>query len=304
MLDEATHFFDGWTVQTLDDDWNELYGSYVLQIDDPRSASGYDELNRQLPDIEVDREDVRPPRPPVFPQPVGSPEKFNACAVCYSEVNLENWWLLRPCKHGFCEACAKTVYPPKEPGENHASHLLRCQACPTCRGDIVEIERIFLNFVILDRQDVVLPVVYEDDNDAALGAAAAAAASLEEELEDDGAAARRAENQRIVADLMHSERHRGLPVPNHNWDTLEDEIGLEDFDLSQPNTGSQRSNTGSQRSLPAIGHSRPKPTAKRGRPGRGRGSSQPTDRGAKVKLLDRRAESILKNSKGKQPIGE
>jgi hypothetical protein len=299
MLDEATHFFDGWNVHTLEDDWNEAYGQYILQIDEPRSAAGYDELNRNLPDVDVDVEEPRPPRPPGGPQGGEIAKKIYACAVCYSEVNIDNWWVIRPCKHCFCEACVRTVYPIKEPTESYGTWLLRCQACPTCRGDIIEVEKIFLNFVILDAVDLVLPVVHVDDNDVAEGAASAAAAALEEELEDDGAASRRLENQRIVSDLMHSERHRGTAMPNHQWDTLDDEIGLEDFDLSQPNTSSQRS-------LPAIGHARTKPAPKRGKGSRGRrgGSQPPRDRASQVKMLDRRAQSILKTTKGKQPIGK
>jgi len=39
FLDEASHFFDGWSVHTLDDDWNEAYGAYIQQIEDHRNEA-------------------------------------------------------------------------------------------------------------------------------------------------------------------------------------------------------------------------------------------------------------------------
>lgn len=297
MLDEASHFFDGWTVRTLDDEWNEMYGQYIAQIDDPRSAAGFDDLNAELPDVAVDLEEPRPGPPPP-PPPNGNGNEvgraFNGCSVCYGELNQDNWWIVRPCRHCFCEACVKVIFPPKRSDETFAEHVMRCQNCPTCRGHLYEVEKIFPNFVILTEGDHVLPVVHEDENQAAAAAAAVAAASLEEELEDDGAAVRRAENQRLVADLMHTNRHEGASAPSHNWDALQDEIGIEDFDDSQVSQGA------SQRPLPVIGSQRGRGRGRRGTRG-GRGASKPRDRASVVADLDQRAQSILK--KNKRPIG-
>ena len=107
---------------------------------------------------------------------------------------------------------------------------------------------------------------------------------------------------------LQSFRHRGPPCPNHHWDTLQDEVELEDFDLSQPHSQPMR-----QRPLAALGMEAQRGgggrgrgrggRGGRGRGGRGRGarggSSQPADRATVVQQLDRRALSILK--KGKQP---
>jgi hypothetical protein len=86
---------------------------------------------------------------------------------------------------------------------------------------------------------------------------------------------------------------------------LEDEVDLEDFDLSQPHSQTPTQ----QRPLAALGID--STGGGRGRGGRGRRGgrggrggrrgrgSQPTDRAGIVEQLDRRALSILK--KGKQP---
>ena len=103
-------------------------------------------------------------------------------------------------------------------------------------------------------------------------------------------------------------RHRGQARPNQHWDALEDEVELEQFDLSQPHSQPPRR----QRPLAALGTQAQQAggvrggRGVRGRGGRGRGGrggrgggSQPAERATVVQQLDRRALSILK--KGKQP---
>jgi hypothetical protein len=296
FLDQAIHFFDNWTVANLEDSWNEEYGNYISQIDDARNASGFDELNQDLPDVEVDGDDQPASQPAAMPPVVGpGPRTFNACAVCYGEMNHDNWFFARPCKHCFCETCLSTeIFPPKLPDETFADHFLRCKPCPTCRSHIIEIEKLYPNYLTLTEGDIFIPVVHDDDNDAGAGMAAAVVGvgDNEEEEEDEAAAARRLENQRLVANLMYSNRHRGSPRPTQNWDTLQDEVDLEDFDLNQPHSQSQ-----SQRPLSTLGE--------RGRRGRGRGRGgqrklkAKEDRKTVIRQLDQRAKSILK---GKQPL--
>ena len=109
--------------------------------------------------------------------------------------------------------------------------------------------------------------------------------------------------------IIQSFRHRGAPCPNHHWDTLEDEVELEEFDLSQPHSQTpirQRplaalgleAHQGRQAS-PGGGRGRGGRGGRGSRGGRGRRGSQPADRAGIVQQLDRRALSILK--KGKQP---
>ena len=114
---------------------------------------------------------------------------------------------------------------------------------------------------------------------------------------------------KVVETIIQSFRHRGAPRPNHHWDTLEDEVELEEFDLSQPHSQTpirQRplaalgleAHQGRQAS-PGGGRGRGGRGGRGSRGGRGRRGSQPADRAGIVQQLDRRALSILK--KGKQP---
>jgi hypothetical protein len=285
----------------LDNEWNEMYGSYILQIDEPRTSSGFDELNRNLADVEVDQEEPRPPVPPGDAPGAAAGSRIIACPVCYQEMNHDNWFIVRPCRHCFCQSCINILFPPKLDTETYADHFMRCQPCPTCRGNLIEVEKIFPNYILLTEGDLFVPAVHDDDDNAAAAAAAAAAAELEEELEDNGAAGRRLENQRLLADLMHANNPPTPPRPNHRWDMLEDEVELEDFDLSQPHTQSQDS----QRPLAAIGEVQP-PRGRGSRGSRGprgsRGSrggrmgrrGPPQDRNTQIRLLDHRAQSILR----------
>ena len=303
LLDEASHFFDTWNVQMLDNEWNEMYGAYILQIDEPRTASGFDEMNRQLPDVDVDQEEPRPQQPPGDAAGAAAPSRIIACTVCYQEMNHDNWFIVRPCRHCFCESCVNILFPPKLDAETYAEHFMRCQPCPTCRGNLIEVEKIFPNYIVLTEGDLFVPAVNDDDDNAAAAVAAAAAVELEEELEDNGAAARRLENQRMIADLMHSNNHRTQARPHHRWDMLDDEVELEDFDLSQPHSQSQDS----QRPLAAIGEAPPA----RGRGSRGsRGSrgrcgrrGPPQDRQSQIRLFDHRAQSILRTRKPQSAPG-
>jgi lysophospholipase L1-like esterase len=70
FLDEASHFFDGWNTHTLQDDWNEAYGAYIQQIEDPRNIDILDAMNEELPEIELPAQ-PRPvaPGPPDGPAP-------------------------------------------------------------------------------------------------------------------------------------------------------------------------------------------------------------------------------------------
>ena len=54
-------------------------------------------------------------------------------------------------------------------------------------------------------------------------------------------------------------RHRGPPRPNQHWDALEDEVELEDFDLSQPHSQPRR-----QRPLATLGTEAPREGGSRG----------------------------------------
>jgi hypothetical protein len=215
MLDNACHFYDGWTVKTLEDSWNEEYGSYIMAIDNPRTVEELEDLNRGLEDIEIP--DLQPPPPPpalAAAAAAAPPSRtFNACAVCYGELHHHNWYLLQPCLHCFCEHCLKVeIQPAREPNESVAAHLLRLRPCPTCRSVIENYLKIFPNYVTLTESDLVIPVVHDECAaavvvaDAAADAMAVAGAEVEAEMEAERAAERVLENQRIVSDLMYSDR--------------------------------------------------------------------------------------------------
>jgi len=213
MLDQACHFFDGWTVTTLEDSWNEEYGQYIMEIDHPRTVEGLNLLNRGLDEIDIPEEQPPPPPPALAAAAAAAPPSrtFNACSVCYGEMNHDNWFILRPCWHCFCERCVKQeIRPERRPGEPLIDYLMRLRNCPTCRGDIVEAFKIFPNYVTVTEGDLVLPVVHADLEDAAEAAHAAAIAAagveVESEIAAEAAAARVLENQRIVAELMYSDR--------------------------------------------------------------------------------------------------
>ena len=219
MLDQACHFFDGWTVTTLEDTWNEEYGQYIMQIDNPRTVEVLDEINRGLLDIEIP--DIQPPAlPPALAAAAAlaaPPSRtFNACAVCYGELNHENWWIIDPCWHCFCKTCiTREIHPERGPTESYIDHFMRLRPCPTCRGGIDRVFKIFPNYLTLTEADLVIPVVDADAPAAdapAADAAAIAAAGVEVEAEiaaeiaAEAAAARVLANQRIVSDLMYSDR--------------------------------------------------------------------------------------------------
>ena len=218
MLDQACHFFDGWTVKTLEDSWNEEYGQYIMQIDHPRTAEGLNEINRGLPDIDIPEDQPPPPPPALAAAAAAAPASrtFNACAVCYGELNHDNWYILKPCWHCFCEGCVKNeIHPERGPTESYVDHFLRLRPCPTCRGEIDEAFKIFPNYLTLTDGDLVIPVVNPDDvaaaaaataADAAAAAVAVAGEEVEAEIEAEAAAARVLENQRIVSDLMYTDR--------------------------------------------------------------------------------------------------
>jgi len=218
MLDQACHFFDGWTVTNLEDSWNEEYGQYIMEIDHPRTVEGLDELNRGLDDIEIPEDQPPPPPPALAAAAMAAPRTrtFNACAVCYGEMNHDNWFILRPCWHCFCERCVKEeIHPKRREGESLIDYLMRLRTCPTCRSDIEEAHKIFPNYVTVTEGDLVIPVVSDDDAAEAAHAAAeaahaaavaAAGVEVEAELAAEAAAARVLENQRIVSDLMYSDR--------------------------------------------------------------------------------------------------
>ena len=89
FLDQACHFYDSWTVHTLEDAWNEEYGPYIMQIDEPRAAEGYDALNEEagLEPVEIPDDLPAPgvlPLPPPPQQQQPGERRFRACAVCYS----------------------------------------------------------------------------------------------------------------------------------------------------------------------------------------------------------------------------
>ena len=219
MLDQACHFFDGWTVTTLEDSWNEEYGQYIMQIDNPRTVQDLDDINRGLLDIEIPEEQP-PPLPPALAAAaaVAAPaaRTFNACAVCYGELNHDNWYIMKPCWHCFCERCVKDeIHPDQGPNESFVDHFMRLRPCPTCRGDIEDAFKIFPNYVTITDADLVIPVVHADAEGAAVAADApaadaaavdAAGEEVEAEIAAEAAAERVLENQRIVSDLMYSER--------------------------------------------------------------------------------------------------
>ena len=226
MLDQACHFFDGWTVNTLEDTWNEEYGQYIMQIDNPRTVEVLDEINRGLLDIEIPNLHP-PPQPPALAAVAAlappAARTFNACAVCYGELHHENWWILDPCWHCFCKDCVtKEIYPDRGPNESYVDHYMRLRPCPNCRGEINRGFKIFPNYLTLSEADLIIPVVDADAaavaadapaadaaaaDAAAADAAAVAAAGLEVEAEiaAEAAAARVLANQQIVSDLMYSD---------------------------------------------------------------------------------------------------
>ena len=223
MLDQACHFFDGWTVTTLEDTWNEEYGQYIMQIDNPRTVEVLDEINRGLLDIEIP--DIQPPAlPPALAAAAAlaaPPSRtFNACAVCYGKLNHENWWIIDPCWHCFCKTCiTREIHPERGPTESYIDHFMRLRPCPTCRGGIDRVFKIFPNYLTLSEADLIIPVVDADaaavaadvpaaDADAAAADAAAVAAAgleVEAEIAAEAAAARVLANQQIVSDLMYSD---------------------------------------------------------------------------------------------------
>ena len=186
-----------------------------MQIDHPRTVVDLDNFNRGLADIDIP-EDQPPPAPQalaVVAAMAPASRTFNACAVCYGEMNHDNWYILRPCWHCFCENCVKNeIQPIRREGESLIDHLMRLRNCPTCRGDIMEGFKIFPNYVTLSEADLVMPLVHGDvvaaPDVAPADAAAVALAGIEveAEIEAEAAAARVLENQRIVSDLMYSER--------------------------------------------------------------------------------------------------
>jgi hypothetical protein len=256
-------------VKTLEDSWNEEYGPYIAQIDEPRNSEGFDELNCGLRPVDVDNEPPRPPPAAGAAAAAAAPQErtFNGCSVCYGELNLDNWWICMPCKHCFCQTCVETeIHPTRLENESYLDHFMRCKVCPVCRGEIDDAYKIYPNYVVLTESDQFVPVVRNDDEDNA--EAVVVAVEEEEEAETEAAAARRLENQRMLASLMHTERHRGPPQASHNWDTLQDEIGLEDFDLSQPHTQPQP--PAGLRPLATLGEERSRGRGRgRGRGGRG-----------------------------------
>jgi len=207
FLDQACHFYDGWTVHTLEDSWNEEYGQYILQIDEPRSAEGFDEINQGLEDVDLD-DDEPPPARRVAAAPAPAVRTFNACAVCYQELHHDNWWIANPCYHCFCMVCFKTITPARGPDESYLDYYMRCLPCPTCRSTITEAHKIFPNYLTLTEGDQFIPVVNDDEDNAnaAARALAAAGAEVESEMEAEAAEARRLENQRMIRDLMHTDR--------------------------------------------------------------------------------------------------
>ena len=214
MLDQACHFFDGWTVMTLEDSWNEEYGQYIMEIDHPRTVEGLNLINRGLDEIDIPDDQPPPPPPALAAAAMAAPPSrtFNACAVCYGEMNHDNWFILRPCWHCFCEGCVKNeIQPARREGESLIDHLMRLRNCPTCRGDIMEAFKIFPNYLTISEEDLVLPVVNVDahahaDADADAHLVAAAGLEVEAEIAAEAAAARVLENQRVVRDLMYSDR--------------------------------------------------------------------------------------------------
>jgi len=316
FLDEASHFFDGWSVHTLDDDWNEAYGAYIQQIEDHRNEAFLDEMNIDLPDIELAADEPR--RAPPAPGAAAIPRAFNACGICLQELDEHRWQRVEPCQHSFCTGCVKMMFPPKLPSETDAAHRKKCKPCFVCRGEVKSVGYYFPNTVIMHEGDNVVNVVpAADPNEAAASAAAATATALEEELEDDGAAARRAENQRWVSQIKFTNNHRGGPQPNEQWDQLRDEFDLDDFDLSQPHSQPSEGPAGGQmRPLSMVGVSS-RGSSTRGSSARGsRGSSTrgasrgrtkfrarctrgmnssrgSRDRASVVQELDIRARSIL-----------
>ena len=308
FLDEASHFFDGWNTHTLQDDWNEAYGAYIQQIEDPRNIDILDAMNEELPEIELPAQ----PRPVTPGPPNGpAPRSFNVCIICNQELDANKWFNVRPCAHSFCRPCCLQMFPPKKPNESEAKHKERCKPCFYCRGEIKSIDQTYPNVLILTEGEYTLPVVHADANEAAAAAAAGAAAALEEEIEDDGAAERRRENQRMLSQLMHTNNHRGPPQPNSAWDQLRDEFDLEEIsDASQSQSGSQLG------SLPMVGvaargtsrgtsrgtlrgTSRGTSRGRKvgGRYTRGSRSSRGRDRATVVQELDQVARSILKTHK-------
>ena len=262
-------------MNTLEDSWNEEYGHYIAQLDEPRTSVGFDELNRGLRPVDVDNGSRSPQAggggggggAAAAAAAAAAPRErtFNACSICYGELHLDNWWICMPCKHCFCQTCVETeIYPTKLATESYLDHFLRCKPCPCCRGSIDEAFKIFPNYVVLTESDQFVPVVHDGD-DNANAVVVAEEEEEEEEADPEAAAARRLENQRIMASLMHTDRHRGPPQANHNWDTLQDEIGLEDFDLSQPHT---QPPAGLQ-PLATVGEERSRGRGRGGRGGRG-----------------------------------
>ena len=204
-----------------------------MQIDNPRTVQVLDDINRGLLDIEIPN--LEPPaQPPALAAAAAlaapAARTFNACAVCYGELHHENWWILEPCYHCFCKDCiTKEIFPERMENESYIDHFMRLRPCPNCRGEIDKGFKIFPNYLTLTEADLVIPVVDAPAADApaadapaadapaadapAAAAAAAAAAAIaaagvevEAEIAAEAAAARVLENQRIVRDLMYSDR--------------------------------------------------------------------------------------------------
>ena len=311
MLDQAQHFFDSWKVEDLTNSWNEEYGQYIVHIDEPDNVAGLDSLNLGLPNIDVVSDDDEPS------QPIANANNgpfvrnwYPVCAVCYNELDHDNWWISFACFHCFCEGCIKRLKPERRENESDAEYEQRRAKCHTCRtpsnapsnalanqanqasqagqqggqqagqGQRVrnladlEIAKIFPNYV-----------VYVVDNPAPATTQAAASQSSQpsqpsqpsQSSQADEANRRRAENRQIVADLVYTNNHRRQAEPNTNWDTLEDEMDLEDFDLSQPHSQFR-----SQRGQQSRGTGRARPRGRGGRGGRGRARARGSTRGTQV----------------------